>query len=627
MNGKNDFDLLEAVAKMAHDLGSLYNGNRSARADLLDFMDANEWFGNKAPGNVTASAFENMKESLTLWLSAYKQPGRKKIDLMLWHFRDSYPITCQLYRDFVTQKGLGDEPAAWRLLDYLLCEIDREITTYDETGFEHLAKQLDTGATLKSAQLFSDFLRSAKYKGKPLAKWSYTFHSREATELINDAYPADAFAAMAYCVFNKKMWEKQGLVQKALQSPGWADLWLFAALHFICALRPGDMTRLPAPALPYEGVAVLEKIATDAFTKREAIALSDELCIRLKLKPMKPSKTSAHKSVPSLKLFVPESLREPLGFIMAISLAHHPETKPGDGFIAPLSNLGTIRNFFGPPFVNALGNRHLSPRRCNKSYLQGIDLAAGSGRASGKPKGYMLAALARSHKGGIGSLAKTTEIYLKDARFSGYSPQFIIREMFERGVFSFIPAVLLEMYAGPEYTALPITAQTQLIRVIGLSAYQIEQVAGLTERALAKSRRMVNSVLCHHTGIHDKVFSLLQNIASGNAPSKQNECLCLLTAAGSPCACPRRDSCLGCGYEIYTKTAMHTLMKEYIRLSQLHKGAAEPDKWRSKAIVEQAVLPAISEMLNAAHILYQGADNTGLLDIVERGMQYADGSP
>jgi hypothetical protein len=36
-----------------------------------------------------------------------------------------------------------------------------------------------------------------------------------------------------------------------------------------------------------------------------------------------------------------------------------------------------------------------------------------------KPKGYMLAALARSHKGSVGNLAKTTEIYLKDAQFSG----------------------------------------------------------------------------------------------------------------------------------------------------------------------------------------------------------------
>jgi hypothetical protein len=46
-----------------------------------------------------------------------------------------------------------------------------------------------------------------------------------------------------------------------------------------------------------------------------------------------------------------------------------------------------------------------------------------------QPKGYMLAALARSHKSGFGTLPETTDIYLKDAKFSGYRPEFIAREM------------------------------------------------------------------------------------------------------------------------------------------------------------------------------------------------------
>lgn len=60
----------------------------------------------------------------------------------------------------------------------------------------------------------------------------------------------------------------------------------------------------------------------------------------------------------------------------------------------------------------------------------------------------MMAALARSHKGGIGTLPEITDVYLKDANFTGYSPEFILREMFERGIFGFIPAILLEMYQG-----------------------------------------------------------------------------------------------------------------------------------------------------------------------------------
>ena len=94
----------------------------------------------------------------------------------------------------------------------------------------------------------------------------------------------------------------------------------------------------------------------------------------------------------------------------------------------------------------------------------------------GKPKGYMLAALARSHKSDIGKFAETTEIYLKDARFCGYSPEFIIRQMFERGIFSFIPAALLEIYTGEAYVKLPIISQTRLIGELGLSANQVDEL-------------------------------------------------------------------------------------------------------------------------------------------------------
>jgi hypothetical protein len=372
---------------------------------------------------------------------------------------------------------------------------------------------------------------------------------REAKQALKDAYSADSFSVMAYCVFNEQWWKRSGMIEKAARNKAYADLWMFSAIHFICGWRSGDMTRLPSPTLPYDKETTLEKIIDGTFTKKEAAALTEELTIRLKLKPMKPSKTSAHGTVPTLKLHVPESLKVPLGMIIAIALTHRQELLPGTGFIVPCANLYNVRDFFGEPFIAAIGNRRLSSRRCNKSYLQGIE-AVTADDSPGKPKGYMLAALARSHKGSIGNLAKSTEIYLKDARFSGYSPEFIIREMFERGVFSFIPAVLLEMYAGSEYKRLPVRAQTALIGEIGLAARQIEGMTAAVDSAVARSRKAVNDVLCDPDNIQENVAGMLQNIASGNAPGRIEETLCLMTAAGLSCPSPDRNSCIGCGYEI-----------------------------------------------------------------------------
>jgi len=616
------------AAHLGAEIGSMYRDNYYDRSCLMEFMDANDWFGeeyiirDKEP-RMPAAALTGICGSLSLWLTAYRKPGSEKLEILLEHFKGQYPQTCLLYRKFVSDRKLADAASALTLLDFLFCEIDREITEYSEVDLEKLVRLLDIGATRAAAKVFADFLCTEKQDGEPLSRWTYTFSARDSPELINAAYPLSDFAAMAYCVFNEEMWEQQDMVKKAVGNKSYADLWLFAALHFICALRIGDMASLPAPALPFSGKSVLESVAAGTFTKQESAALADELAIRLRLKPMKPSKTSAYERTPDLKLFVPESLRAPLGMIIAIVLAHHPEICAGDGFVKPDITMASIRNFFGNHFVKALGNRRLSSRRCNKSYLQGI--AAVADDTPGKPKGYMIAALARSHKSGIGRLPEMTDIYLKDAKFTGYSPEFIIAQMFERGVFSFIPAVLLEIYAGTAYTQLPITAQTGLIVELGLTATQVERVAVAMEQAMDRSRNAVFAVLKDPHAIKENAYGLIQNIASGYARGKQDGYLCLMAAAGYPCAFAGRDGCIGCDYEIYTKAAIHMLMKEYARLVRIKNSAPPDEAWRYGQIMEKALLPAVAEMLCAMQLLYPKADMGDLLDIIEEGLNLADG--
>lgn len=631
-NSKNEVDLFIAVAETAAELESKYKDNRIGKADVLEYMDANDWFGisydmaDKRPV-MRRSDFEKFKNPLALWLLAYKQPGRKKIELMLRYFGGDYPVTCVLLRKFAADRQIEDDAATWKMIDFLFSEIDRDIIQYGEEDFEELIKRADTGVTLLSARLFAEFLKTARHNGKALTGWVYGFDSRDGPELNKEAYAADSFSVMAYCVFNEKWWKRNGMIEKAARNKAYADLWLFAALHFICGWRSGDLTRLPAPALPFDGQTVLRKVIDGSFTKKEAAALTGELAVRLKLKPMKPSKTASHDTVPSLKLFIPESLKVPLGLIIAVALSHRPDATPGTGFIVPCANLHNVREFFGEPFIEAIGNRRLSSRRCNKSYLQGIE-AVSSDDSPGRPKGYMLAALARSHKSGIGSLAQATGIYLKDARFSGYSPEFIIREMFERGVFSFIPAVLLEAYAGVEYKLLPVRTQTALIGELGLTARQIERMTAAVDRALIKSRKAVRDILSDPVNMQDSIAKMLQNIASGNAPSRTEESLCLMSAAELSCPFPERDLCIGCGYEIYTKSAMHTLMDEYVRLTGLQKCSGD-GMWRYGKMLEQVILPAVTEMLAAMKVLYGPDSETNIsefLDIVERGVALADGS-
>lgn len=627
-------DLFSTAADMATELKSRYRNTSKCREDLLDFMNNNGWFGiqfklSNESVVIAAEDYEKFRSALILWLSAYKKSGREKLDLMLRFFLYKYPITCSLYQRFANNPEQSQNEALWKLLDYLLSEIDKEIVEYSENELDDLIKKMYTETTLVVLRTFVDFLQTTEYRERTLTSWKYYFDEHQKSELLTSAYSMGDFSRMAYYVFNDEAWQELGLIKKATESKTYADLWLFTALHFVCALRKSDIKRLPVPKLPFSNNIIRERILNNRFCSNDACRLTEEMNIRFMLKPMKPSKTATHNNIPDLKLFIPESLKEPFGIILAIALTHRTNKNSDETLFGPQSRLiwrpSQIKAFFGIGFVNALGNRNFSCIRANKSYLQGIEAVVDMEEKGAKAKGYIIAALARSHKGGIGTLAQTTDVYLKDARFGGYKPEFIIREMFERGVFSFIPAVLLEMLMGKEYKRLPVHEQTVLIKEVGMTPYQIEKMMLHASLALIKSRKTVASLISDISCVKENANKILQNIASGNAPGRCDEYLCLMTAAEQRCCFPERDTCIGCGYEIYTKAALQTLMKEYVYLTDLKKtmnNAAESKRY--SLVLEKAIFPAVAEMIGAAKMLYDKTYMPELLNIVERGIEYAD---
>ena len=322
----------------------------------------------------------------------------------------------------------------------------------------------------------------------------------------------EQFSVMAYTVFNAESWDEHDMIRKAAENRKYAELWLFVALHFVCALRKPDIARLPVPSLPYPPQETRRRIERGLFAAQEARSISEELLFRVDMLPVKPSKTGQH-NVSSLKLFIPESVLEPLGIIMALSLSWR---ENGDPFVGTELRIRDIREFFGKEFDKAIGHKRSLSRRANKAYLQGIE-AASDNHGCADAKGYMLAALARSHKGGIGKLPEMTDVYLQDANFSGYAPEFILREMFERGIFGFIPALLLEQYAGTAFLKLGVSKQTRLIKAIGLDALQLESLTASVMRSFRQSSEIVRSLM-EQRGDKSALASTLQNIAAGSFP-------------------------------------------------------------------------------------------------------------
>ena len=614
----NGINFIETVKHEAKILNSLFRETTTAVDDLWEFMDVNDWFGVEHTGtgkNICIPTFEPLKERIDLWLRAYGKSRGEKIDLMLETYSAIYPNSCFLFRNFIKKTDCKEKNSTWKLLDFLLATLKDEITHYDESQIKSLVMQANQELSLVGMRQLVDFLNTFNEKN-----WYYEFQSRQVIKLEISAYSIEQFSIMAYIIFNEEAWKKHDLIKKAAEKRKYADLWLFSALHFLGAVRRTDITRLPVPSLPYSPTEIRERILRGTFLGAEARAISEEFLFRLEMKSLKPNKTKRSNNVPNVKLSIAKTVLEPMGIILALSLSWR---QPGDSFVSTDIDLIDIRSFFGEEFIRALGYKNFSSRRANKSYMQGIETVTDK-NAGAKSKGYILSALARSHKGGIGKLPKITDVYLKDAKFSGYKPEFILREMFERGIFGFIPALLLEKYIGKDYLRLDVTSQTKLIKELGLNAFQLENIVSCAVKSFRHARNVVEALLYKQSdelsSEHCRLGKILQNIAAEAAPSKQTEFLCLWTASGGMCKYSHRASCLGCEYEIYTKSAVHLLMKEYVKLNRKLEDADSFTQIRLKNILEKGIMPAIAEIMASIPMLYPNSAMEPIYAIVERGI-------
>lgn len=613
-------DLYRMANEIAARENSRYRDICRDRTKLFEFMASNEWFDllDIMPDDADAviskrkqvvfddRACSRLESVLTVWMRAYLQGNEYKLKVLEDVGMERLPGFTAAYCKYVRQTGMAGEKTAWILLDFLLAELDAELEVTSDERIEQIVEEMDYAVPLTCARYFSRFMES-EYSGCN-GRWVYKFGSR-TKKADNEAYSVNDFCAMAFCVFNEQHWQQNELIRKACGSQKMANLWAFIAMHFVCGLRAGDIERLPRFELPCNGDETRKKFMEGTFGS--AAPLVKEMEIRLRLKAYKPRKTAIYSDITDVKLFIPTSLTEPMGIILGIAASYHTEDRPGLGFIKRVCGVSEIESFFGSRFLDFTNGKTFSSRRANKAYLQALSSTDGAD----SPKGYMLAALARNHKGSIASLPKTTEIYLRDAKFSGYSPEFIAKEMFERGVLGFVPYLLLKMLKGEAYSELPIHEQTLLIKELGLSPLVIERIVESHRKSMAAAHQIVKDLFTDNVGAE----KALQKIASGTAVGKQEGFLCVLTAADMTCKCPERENCIGCRYEIYTQSVVHLLTREYSRMNGMKNNS--PDGWKYKALLLERIMPKLTEIVESVVRLYPEGGTDFIDEILNGGLK------
>lgn len=574
---------------------------------FVQFLTDNEWFGIEPVWQddvllINTDDFTPYVERIRLFFDSYWLNTAEKNTLLLSMLKESYPDTGPKLLRFYDEYDFPDT-IRYYLTSFLLKFLPKELCLMNDSEVQELLTAAYNELIKQYGDILASFLRWLKDKYTTRYLNDYFMSRRQDKSDSNEAYDTEEYLELLYYLFNEEYIYENEMYAKAAASKNYIDTWLFLALHFICALRNTDIVRIHHPRLTMSAEDVLTKVTDGSFLDEDARLTLYSITWRLAALPLTPNKTARHSGISSIKFHVPESVEVHIGTLLAIAEAHRliagvPDEEP---LIRCISDYGRITRYMGDEIGALFLESNFRTRSANKSYLQSIYMLTDDILENDDEfnvKGYILAALARSHKGSYGEFASTTSVYLKDAKLSGFTPEFVARELFERGVLSFIPSMLLKMITYGEYNKLPVHKQTELIQELNFSPKEVEDVVAVSNKARKQSAQLVSQILSDEENKTDNILRILHRIGNGNAVSKQDECLCLMSAMKRFCPYAERSSCIGCEYEISTKSTVFLMISEYNRLLSLYQSATdEKIKNKYRALIKETVLPVMDEML------------------------------
>lgn len=590
------------------------------REKVSGFLLDNDWFGvsiNLDDYTITEKDAEVLKNHIKDYLTT--PPGIKSMEGI---FSKKFPSTSELFVQFAEEEKLI-ETNRFFLLDFLAYYLTKDLFLYSDAEVETLVEVATEVLTKLQGNILIQFIKWLLNKGVTRYRVSFEMTKRYTFESANGAYELDEYLELMYYLFNEDYIIKNDMLSKAANSKNYADTWLYLGLHFICALRSTDLERLGHPKLTREPLEVLEAVVDGTWSSSEARRTLLSITTRLTYLNLTPNKTKNTSNVAQLKFHVPESCQVLIGTLLAICEAHFQLQIPyntENPLIRQIKTYEKITSYMGEKIGNLFLERNFSSRSANKSYLQSVAMLANDvleEKSELNIKGYFLAALARSHKGDFNEFAQTTTTYLKDAQLGQLKPEMVAKELFERGVLSMIPSMLLTIVTRGKYKELSPSQQTQMIKSLDLTPVEIEKTLELSVKADLRSQQALKTLVENNVE-PEQLLTICHRIGNGEAFSKQGESMCLLSALGKLCPYDDRQHCVGCQYELQTKSTLLLLIGEFNRLNkQYQKLRNELERGKVRAILEQQIKPCLTEMLESLSEQYGEAVLSDYEDIIK----------
>ena len=588
----------EVLQNPCFDLGLV-----KVRNDYMGYLEANNCFGVEVipaagiPLNgkrlqrfILGTESEQLARNSRLYIRGYGLSAAEKLEILLCEYAKQYPRTIQDLRSYQPAAGIQySEESLLTMVDRLLQSMDHELDTYDEESIQNKLVASANDLPIVSRTLLFDFLSQAGYTKRH-------YHVPATGNTVDtSAYSLESYATMVAAVTNREIWDEYDLVAKAVANPRYADAWLYLALHVYAAWRTPDyVQQIRVPHLRYDAETTLEKIKNGQYSESDMIYVATMCLEGLKANKGVPSKTKRFAGIAPLYLYCPEDCKATCGMILSISTAHVLLTKRKQ-LVNKVTDLRTFRDFLGEPMAKALGYKPFSSRRANKALLQLV--ADNSKRMPGciAEMSYGIASRMRSHKAGYGALSETTAVYLQDTPLGRYPVQRVVEMLFDRGICSFAVDAMLKNCYGAAYQQLSVEQKNDIICNLGLTPAKadtlqryvlqaeddaIEALRNISNGSKAESEMAIAAILCD------------------DAMGKDQTSNCLCAAMGQNCKQPQRQRCLGCPYEVRTKSMLVSLCRTLYQQQEIIQDAHSAAQEREKAmwICEHVLQPVIVEI-------------------------------
>lgn len=568
---------------------------------VTTFLIDNDWFGEELSAKDGLLQFTDeqaviFREKITGFLNT-------DLDALICTFNSNYPLTSRYLGDFLKVVKV-DEDIRYHLINFMLHELKKELSLYNNDELDELIRKVALTLSKGYGDTFTFFTAWIRKNHRTLYTKDHILQKRYTMNLSSSSYDFDDYIQLAYYLFNEEYIQDNEMFIKAAGSKNYTDTWLYLAMHFIRPLRLTDLERIHHPVLPYGPHEVLKKIKNDEFTDNDARTVLLYITKRMEWLPLRPNKTASSSNVDFISFDIPVSCEVFFGKLFALAQAHRDiRGESQSPIIRKVSTYAEINRYMGEDIGSLFLKNDFRARSATKSYLQYISMVADEmlDESGVHVKGYFLAAYARSHKGSYGKFATTTFEYLKNAKLGTLTPEFVAFELLERGVFSCLASMLLKMAMGDKFEKLTPEEQTDVIKVMDLSPKEIENVVAVVDQGRKLAQTTLNELMTSDTD----VMAVLHRMGSGEAFSKQHECLCLMSALERYCPFNEKRNCVGCRYEISTRSTFFLMIKEYNRMRALyHTVDNEAEKAKYEKIIKTVLLPKLSEMLSSIKQLY-----------------------